>query len=642
MMVKVKKGQKIFGSTLVSVILVFIIIIAINVISAAFYFRLDMTEEKLYTLSAGTRKIVKNIETPVNIKYYFTRSLSTLPLNYKNFGIKVEELLQEYRNINSEMVTLEVFDPKPDSDEEEWAQKYGLNGLNLGSGERLFMGLVVIAEDQEKNLPFFDPRREKFLEYDITQLILQMRQKKDKNIGLMSSLPVMGQTVNRMQQMQGQQSSPKWVFMQELEKTFNIQTVEPSVNDIDEKISILLLIHPKELSERTLYAIDQFVLRGGELVVLVDPNARVDQAAAIMAQMGQMAQANSDLPKLFKHWGIEYKANSILGDKDHATTVNAGDAVGTIPFALWHSLDKSSFNQDLIATKELENMLLVEPGGFLLKSDSPLKLNSLIKSSTNSGMVDNFVIRYSNPAAINKQLVTEGKAYTISGILTGELTSAFTKRPESPKNETQDKSAEKDKTNKLEKLKPHISKSVKKAKILLITDVDFIADRFSVEQFNLLGQVFSQPKNDNLNFIVNMVEFLGGAEEMMEIRSRGKFSRSFTRFDRLETIAQARYQAEEAKLSGKLKEVQDKLSRLNVQKGTNKIVLTKEQIDKIKQFRDQEKNTKTELRKIRKLFRQDIETEKISLTILNLTVVPILLVIFGLLLYFRRFKPRSS
>ncbi|NQU64662.1 MAG: Gldg family protein [SAR324 cluster bacterium] len=629
-----KKRQRVLGSTAISIVLVLIIIIAINVISASLYSRLDITEENLYTLSEGTKKIVEKIATPVALKYYLSKNLESLPITYKNYGKKISELLTEYQNLKPEMVTLEIFDPKPDSDEEVWAKKYGLTGADLSNGEKFYMGLIITQEDRELKIPMLDPRREQFLEYDITQLLLQLSQKKDKKIGVLSSLPVMGVSANQFQQMQGQTGQPKWFFVQELEKTFKIETVDPTAIEISADISILMVVHPKNLSETTLYAIDQFVLKGGELIVLVDPNARVDQAAAAMAQMGQMPQASSDLEKLFKHWGINYQASSILGDKDHATRVNAGGEIGVVSFSLWHSLNRDSFDQDLIATKELEEMLLSEPGGFTLTQTSPLKLQPLITSSTNTGPVESYMVRFADPLKLNQQVKPTGKPYLMAGILTGKLTSAFSAPPEPPKNEKNDK------VENSVKRQPHLSEGSQGSKILLITDVDFISDNFSVEQFNLLGQVYSQPKNDNLNFMVNMVEFLGGAGEMMEIRSRGRFRRPFTRFLMLEKSAQVKYQAAEDRITTELKDVQQKLSQLNVQKGTNKIVLTKDQIQKIKQFREEEKKTKTELRKIRKLLRQDIETEKTNLTLSNLTIVPILLIITGLFLYNRRFRKK--
>jgi ABC-type uncharacterized transport system involved in gliding motility auxiliary subunit len=625
-----------YASTL-SIISVLVMIIAVNIISAHLFFRLDITAERLYTLSQGSRDIVGRIDTPTVIKYYFTRNLASLPLVYKNYGQRIEELLREYRNLNPENLVLEVYDPTPDSDEEEWAEKYGLTGIELGTGERLFMGIVITREDREINLPIMDPRRENYLEYDITQLLQQIAQKKDKIVGILSSLPVMGMTASRFQQMQGQNSLPKWVFVQELEKTFEIRTIEPSVTDIDSDINILIVIHPKNLSEQALYAIDQFVLRGGETVILVDPNARVDQEAAMMAQMGQMPQASSDLAPLFQHWGIDYQPNQVLGDLDRPTRVNAGGSIGTISYALWQTLTGQSFNQELIATRELHEMLIVEPGGFMMSDNSPLSLQPLISSSSNAGLVDAQLTRFSDPLTINKEIKPDGEVYTLAGILTGKLTSAFEKRPPAPES----KEAEPAETPS-RPIPSHLSAGTARSSILLITDVDFIADHFAVEQFNLLGQVFSQPRNDNLNFLVNMVEFLGGAEEMMAIRSRGRFSRPFTRFLTLERDAQAQYQAAESRLTTKLQEVQERLSELDVPQETNRIVLTKEQIEKIRQFREEEKKTKDELRQIRKLLRQDIEKEKTTLTLLNLMVVPVLLVLFGLFLYYRRFRGRKT
>lgn len=629
-MTKSKSKQRGVGSIVINIVLVFIIIIAVNVIASGWFFRIDITENKLYTLSEASQQIIGQVKTPITLKYYFSKSAESLPLNFKIYGNKIEELLREYQSENEEMITLEVYDPKPDSDEEEWAKKFGLQSINLNYGESLIMGLVGVQEDREVNIPMFDPKREQFLEYDISQLVMGFSKTKNKVIGLMTGLPVMGTTPNQMQQMQGQRGAPKWIVMGELEKSYKIEPIETTVQEIPEHINMLIVMHPKKLSDVTEYAIDQFVMRGGQLTVLVDPSALSDQAAAMAARMGQMAGASSDLPKLFKHWGIEYESGKILGDKKHATQVRAGDA-GVVPYVLWQSLDSRSFNQEMIATKELDKMLMVEPGGFTVKEDSKLTLNSLIRSSTKSGLVNAFMTRYSRPLQINKELKEEG-AYNMAGILTGELTSAFDKRPDPPKEAPKEGEPQKEEPPKV--FKPHQAKSAGAAKILLIADTDFINDQFAVER-SIFGVV---PTNDNLIFFINMLEFLDGAEELMAIRSRGRFSRPFTKFIELQESAQANYQEQEEKLSAQLKDVQEGLSKLTVQKGTNKVVLSKEQIESIKNFRKKEKETQSELREIRKLLRQDIESVQTFLTLLNLFVVPLLLAVFGVFLYFNRFR----
>ena len=634
-MAKSKQEQRGFGSVTINIVLVFTIIVAVSVIASQWYFRIDITENNLYTLSEASRKVIGAVKTPITLKYYFTSNVESLPLNYKLYGNKVEELLREYEAENEEMVVLEIYYPEPDSDEEEWAKKYGLNRVALNSGEGVIMGLVGIREDREANISLFDPRREQFLEYDITQLILEISSKKDKTIGLLTVLPVMGSTPNQMQKIQGIQGTPKWTVISELEKAYKIERLDATIREIPDHINFLLVLHPKELGEGTEYAIDQFVLKGGHLVVLVDPNSHSDQVAAMSARMGNMQSASSNLPKLFRHWGIEYDSSKILGDVAHATRVNAGDS-GVIPFALWHSLDKNSFNQDMIATKDLEKMLMIEPGGFTVKEGSSLTLNSLLHSSTQSGLIDAFMMRFSDPLDLNKAVKPTG-SYHMAGILTGEIASAFDKRPDPPpKQEKEEGKAEPEEAPK--NYRPHLTNSAGSVSILLIADTDFISDPYSVQRspFGVM------PTNDNVSFFVNMIEFLDGAEELMQIRSRGRFSRPFTRFVELQQAAQAKYQREEEKLSEQLKEVQEKLSRLVVQKGTNTIVLSKDQIEKIKQFRNAEKENQSKLREIRKLLRQDIESEKTVLTLLNLFVVPILLAIFGIALYFKRFKKAGS
>ena len=625
-----KKGQKIIGSTAGAIALIVVIVIAINVISSSVFFRADITEDNLYTLSQGSKNIVSNLKYPTTVKYYFSKSSATLPIVYKNYGNKIAELLAEYEAVNPGKLIFEQFDPRPDTDEDEWARKYGVTAMPLGTGEEVFLGLVIVQEGMEKVIPVLDPRREQFLEYDISEALLGVDRKKTKVIGIMSSLPAMGKTPDTLQRLQGHPAAEKWAFISEIEKSSKIVSVEPTEMEIDASINTLIVIHPKHLSEIAQYAIDQFVMRGGDLIVMVDPNARVDEAAAAMAQMGGMGQrpqAGSNLEKLFQHWGIQYSPDKILGDKDRPSRINTG-AYGVVAYSLWHTLNQEAFNKDLVATKDLDSMLLVEPGGFSLFPNSPLQLKPLIQSSINAGFIESFVTRFTPPNALNNQLKTDGKNHTIAGILSGDLTSAFDKAPESGSEDKKEKKP----------ISAHRSKTIGKANILMITDVDFIEDRFSVEKFNILGQTMMRPRNDNLAFMVNMVDLLGGATELMKIRSRGKFQRPFTRFLELERRSQLQFQEAEGRIQEKLRAVQQKLSKLTVQEGTNKVVLSKEQINQIRQFRDEEKKTRSELKEIRKLLRKDIETEKTTLTLLNLLFVPILISIIGILLYVRRFR----
>ena len=591
--------------TALNILMVLVLVVAINIIASAIYFRVDMTEEGLYTLSDGSKELVEKIKKPVTLKFYFSKDAAQVPISFKAYGKQVKELLQEYQAVNPENLHLEIYNPTPDSDEEEWAQKYGLTGADIGGGDLFFMGLVAVVEDNEVVMPIFDPRREESLEYDISQLILQATRPEQGKLGIVTSLPLMGSGA-------GMGNQPPWALISELEKSFELVALKAS-EEIPEDISILMVFHPKGFNPAEEYNLEQFLLQGGQLAIFVDPNARVDQQAARLAQMGKPGLGASSLNLLFSHWGLEYDKGLILGDPLRSAKVSV-KGLGITPYYIWHSLTKEAFNSEMVVTKDLQNMLLPEPGSFRLTATSPLKLTSLIQASKDAGPIEAYLTAFTGVMQINEKVKANGKEHHIAAILKGELTSAFTQLPEGMTNPD------------------HLSKG--QGTIFLMADVDFIADGFSVERFEFLGQTIMQPKNDNLAFAVNALDFLGGANELMEVRSRAKFQRPFLRFQELERKAQGNYQRAESDLELELKALQRELEQIN-QGG--QIQLSQAQVEQIKDFRDKEKTTKSKLRQIRKLLRKDIELEQNLLILLNLLLVPFVLVIFGTLLYKKRF-----
>lgn len=614
--------------TFLNVVMVIVAVIGLNVIAANLFFRWDITEEKIYTLSEGTENIVEKIESPVTIKFFFSKSLEGIPLPFKHYGKRISELLNEYQSLNSDQIKVEIFDPKPDSDEEEWADKYGLTGADANYGDRFFMGLVVSQADKEVAIPFLKPDRERYLEYDITQSLLEVTKEKTHKIAILTDLPIMGKQPSQMEQMQGMRPTPKWAFVSELEKNYQVELLDSNSFEVASDISTLLVLHPKRLSEKNRYAIDQFTLKGGDLVVLVDPYMRTDPMAGQMMQFGQPPASNME--KLFAHWGIEYQPGSVLGDPMTATQVNAGQGQ-VIPFSVWQSLNTNAFNPDLVATSHMETMLLIESGGFKLTEASPFNITEVLKGSPQAGFIEHTSLRNPDPLAINAMIKPAAQPPVIAGILSGELKSLYEKRPEF---KAEKKGEEEIPAPVFQN--QHLSVSSGKATVFLMTDVDFINDYFAVDRVNFFGQQITQPKNDNLGFLLNMVDFLGGSEEMMQIRSRGKFSRPFDKILMLERAAQSKYMDAKLELDGKLKEVQSRLSELKVQEGSQQIVLSKDQIEKLNQFKEEERKTKSKLRNIRKLLRTDIENLQQVLTMINLFVMPIIVALLGWFMYSRR------
>lgn len=611
-MKKLLPTKQLFKSPAFNITVIIVLVVCLNLLVVPLKFRLDLTRDQLFSLAKGSENILANINTPVTMKFYFSESQTNVPIFYKNFGQKVGELLEEYAYSQRQYLKLEQFDPKPDSDEEEWADRYGLNGIEVGTGERFYLGLVLLAGEKELPIPFFDPRREHLLEYEITQAILQTTTQKTDLVGIMSSV-VLGLAGS---QNPGQPAPQKWALVSELEKQFELVNIPTTAEEIPASVSTLIIIHPKNLSEKTLYAIDQFLMRNGDLAIFVDPHMRVDLEALRQAQIGLPVVRSSNLQKLFEHWGINYDPNLVLGDLQRPTTVNTA-AGASIPFSLWHSINKDAFNSDLLITNNLETMLLPEPGGFKLNADSPLQGTVLIQSTKQSGFVNQELLSYSEPAIVNQLVKPANEQHWISGLLIGDLQSAFTANSATIKEQ-------------------HLTQTEVPARILLTTDVDFLADNFAVQRTELFGQQLLQLRNDNLIFFTNLVEFLRGAEDLMFIRSRGRFQRPFTKIEELEAQANLEYYNAEQELQLQLSEIQTALSELEVDDGSTEITLSKETLEQIRQFKELEHQTRQDLRNTRKLLRQEIEMLQNWLVFFNLVTLPFLITLVGIFIYTKR------
>ena len=431
-----------------------------------------------------------------------------------------------------------------------------------------------------------------------------------------------------MMRMQGRPQGG-WIFLSELRKTFSVEVLDSATTSIDSALGVLMIVHPKKLSDETLYAIDQYVMKGGKVVVLVDPNSRADLQNSQSAMMGQMPDTASNFHKLFQAWGVEYDSSKLIGDFQYATQINAG-ASGILRYPLWMSLDKSALSSDHPITSQLESLLFIESGALKQKEGSKQEWTSLITTSQQSGLVESILTRFAAPDSIVRDLKVDDTSRTLAALVKGEFVSAFDSAPKPADEKAQPNPAE------------HLSKSPSTA-ILVVADSDFLSDAYSVQRFSFLGQSVAQPINDNLNLILNAAEFLSGNEALMSIRSRGQFSRPFTTLLALEKNAQMKFQEEERLLQEKLKSVQEKLQTLSQQQNSDqKLLITPEQEKEIQNFREEERKARKNLREVRKVLRQDVEQLGQLLLAFNLLFAPLLVGIAGVLVYRRRNQSRTS
>ncbi|MBF0287717.1 MAG: Gldg family protein [SAR324 cluster bacterium] len=622
--------------SVISIALLIVCLVGVNVVGSFLPLRVDITDDRLYTISEGTKKILDDLEETVTIKYYFSKSNSALPTEFKAYAQRIKELLEEYSYLSSGKIKLEVFDPKPDTEEEEWAEQYGISPIALPNGDHLYLGMIALLLDQEVVIPFFDMRREEFLEYDISQAILTVNNPQSPKIGIISSLNMNGGGPPAM----GARRPPsQWAVVAELKKNFDVEMLLPSTEEISDDITLLLLIHPKGFSERLHYAVDQYVLRGGRLVVLVDPSSYFDAQNSPGAQYGMPPNPKSDLPKLLKQWGVTFDAGKLVGDFRYATPINAGGGQ-VVRYPLWMSLADEAMPSEHPITSQLESLLFVDSGYLKKAKDSSVEFTPILQTSLDSAVIDSMKTRFSKPDQIIRDLRPDKEVKVLAAFIKNQFETAF---PEGqPPEEKTEEGKEAQKEN-VPLKHAHLKKAQEANTILVIADVDFITDSFSVQKLNFLGQTITQPLNDNLNFMLNAVEFISGNDALMSIRSRGRFTRPFTRLIALEQKAQLRFQEEEIALKSKLKEVQDKLRNLEEQKDSKqKRLLTLEQQQEIKEFRVEELKTRKRLREVRKILRQDIESLGNWLLGLNILLIPSLVAFIGIVFYRRRTSSRHN
>jgi len=646
----------------IGVAAMFLALVAIGAISSTVKARLDLTEDRLFTLSQGTRKILGKIDTPVTINFYCTRSENQMPVPLRNYAQRVEDLLAEYKQASRGKIDIHKLDPQPDSDAEDSARLDGVEGQNFSEGgiisigEKVYLGLAVSSLDQKVAIPFLDPTRERLLEYDLTRAIARVVNPIKPTLGVMSALPVFGQMNPMMMRMGGGQQEP-WVAISELKRDFDVKQIEMTAEKIDEAINVLLVIHPSNISEKTQFALDQFVLRGGRLVALLDPMSAVDSRNAMNMQnmMQRAASGGSSLDKLLKAWGLEFDVNKVIADRNYMTPVRRGDRGTVSPEPTWLSLTRKAIDTSDVTTSDLDSLLLVGAGVFTGTPAGGLKQTVLLKSSGNSQMVEKMMAQFG--ADTSKDFSPSGKESVLAVRLAGKFKTAF---PDGqPAGEAQDEKSDAGEEKKDvdaasgdpgaaasrgEKKTDWLKEAAAEGVVILVGDSDFIYDQFSVQIQSFFGQRLIAPLNGNLNFLQNVVEQLMGDSDLIAVRSRSVQNRPFERVREIQAQAEEQYRAKIKQLEQDLVEAQQKISEL--QRDTDKTqrtILPKDVQDAIKRFRQKEAETNRELKQVRKQLRKDIDALETRLKWINIAGMPAAVAVAGIALAaFKRKKTAAK
>ncbi|MEZ5499329.1 MAG: Gldg family protein [Steroidobacteraceae bacterium] len=590
--------------------------------------RLDLTENRLYTIADGTRNIIQKLPEPVNLYFFFSAEAAQQVTGLDTYATRVRELLEELASRSGGKLRLSVIDPQPFSEEEDRAAALGLRAVPMGAnGTQVYFGLAgTNSTDGHASIEFFDPGKEEFLEYDIAKLIYQLGNEKKPAVGWFSSLPMDA----GMDPASGQ-FRDAWVVLSQARQLFDVRIIDRSgLATIDPAIKVLVLVHPKELTPATEFAIDQFVMRGGRVLAFIDPLAEQDESAAEpgnpMAALG--ADRASRLSPLLKAWGVDFDSTQIVGDLHYGMTVAMRQGMAPVRHIGILGLDRDAFDQKDVVSGGLGNINLASAGELKPIADSKLKFEPLLLSSTDSGLLP--AARFSmmtDPATLRDGFRPDGQRHVLAARVSGPIRSAFADAaPEG--------TAASDE---------RLRESREPANLVIVADTDLLSDFMWVRQQNLFGQRIVQPWANNGDFVWNVIENLAGSNDLISVRGRASFTRPFGRVDDLRVAAEDRFRAKEQELEQELAATEQKLSSLQTQRNdSNAMLLTPEQEAELERFQDEKLRIRKELRAVRAGLDSDIKALGNRLKFVNIVLVPVAFALLALIFVTWRRRSRGA
>ncbi|WP_102796628.1 GldG family protein [Bowmanella denitrificans] len=572
--------------------------------------RLDLTENQVYSLSEGSKQVLKELDEPVHLYFFFSDKASKGMTSLRNYANRVESLLEEYRSASGGKIVLHKVDPEPFSEAEDEANRFGLTAATLGSaGDAIYLGLAARnAFDDEKVIGFFDPQQESFLEYEISKLIYQLSDPKDVKVTVITDLQVQG----GQNPMTGR-FDPAWTSITQLQQLYDVQVLGSDISQVPEDTDVLLLVHPKAFSDALLLSIDQYALGGGKLMAFVDPHHESDP-------MGAMGGANSSsLDKLFTAWGVQFDAGNVV--LDAATGLDIRTQSGVTRHMGFLGLGREQLDSKDVVTSGLELLNGASFGHFTPPTGPSLKWHPLLTSSRSTSLMDNMTYAMTRDAKqLSSGFVDANQSYVLAARLSGRANSAFDALPEGSE--------------------PQELLASGELNVILVGDTDLLTDRFWVSQSNFFGQTIFTPFANNGDFLTNAVENLGGSNALISIRSRGTFSRPFEVVQALTVKAEQAFRDQEQLLQQQLDETEQALAQLQGQRSdSGALVLDAQQQEALEDFMQKKIEIRKALREVRHQLDKDIERLGSWLKLINIAVMPILLVLLlGLLARLMRKK----
>ncbi len=606
-----------------TIILAIICFVALNVALTAGVTRarLDLTENRIFTLAQGTRDTISKVQEPITLRFFYSRATASSYAQIQAYANRVRDLLQNYAALSDGRIVVQFVDPEPFTAAEDEAVASGLTGAPNDKGDMVYFGLVGTNRiDGKEVIPFLAQEREAYLEYDLTALVYRLSTPKKPMLGLITSLPLEAGAGagGMMAAMQGQ--TQPFIIYEQLRQTHDTQVLGKDFAAIPADVNVLLLAHPGKLTPAQLYAIDQFVLRGGRVLALVDPDSELAAAAGGVPE--------SDLAPLFKSWGVGFDPRQVVVDRDLAQQVQVPDDAlnPVVSYPLWLHLGRENFDRNDPLTADLQALNLATTGALMPRSGASTTFTALVTSSDRAMLMSGDDARAKlTPQQILARFKPSGERYIFAARIAGPVKTAFPDGP--PAGAARE---------------TYLRQSQSDANIIVVADSDFLEDRFWVRVETLLGKRLASSFADNGAFVLNAVENLMGSNDLISLRTRATNERPFTRVRKIQAEAQAKFQSEADLLKQKLSDTQERLKVLQ-QADDGKDVsqdLGEAQQTEVERFRRELLETRTQLRDVQLKLRQDVDRLGRVLTFVNIALVPLLVAMVAVILALLRRRRR--
>ncbi len=569
--------------------------------------RVDLTENGLYTVSDGTKNILKKIDEPINLYFFFSEQHTKDMAGLRAYAQRVRELLQQYESLAAGKITLHVIDPVPFSEDEDKAAQYGLQAVPVAANTEIYFGLVgTNSVDEKETIRFFQPDKEQTLEYDISKLVAKLSQTTPPVVALIS-----GMQVNGGFDYMTRQPREGWMAFEQLKQFYSVRDLNNDVAEIADDVSLLLLVQPKGLSEKTRYAIDQYVLRGGKVVLFVDPFAEMDKLPQSQQNPFPQTMAGDDLNALLAPWGVKVDMNKVVGDADHALAVSTGGGrAPTRHLALLGLSGRDNASDSMVSG--LENVNIGTAGAIESLNVDGITVTPVLQTGSNAALLDRSKFEFlPDPTALQKEFVATGQRYAIAARIEGKAKSAFSQAIDGANGE-------------------FIAEAKDSIRVLVIADTDVLSDRMWVQVQDFFGQRMANAFADNGNLLLNAVEAYSGSADLIGLRSRGRYARPFEKVADIKRHAEEAFHQREEQLQKQLdeteKQLQDLQRRMNE---TGQAQLNPQEEAALLNFQNEKLRIRKELRDVQHQLNRDIEALGTKLKLINIGLMPLLLIVLA-------------